>query len=269
MLGLSLLPSGTADQSLNSGRQNRKPQEYRCVGNGGVQHICRGNIVGLLRSLAPAFAGAPAQSFSTALTMTFFRFHTGKKVVSFFVDGFADCKRMGYGAYLNHLNKIAMAEVWIVDEALNVYTPGCSDIGFLRRELPENADAVVSQVFAGKTTYGAEFSESLGVSSLTVGAPIYFGSEVVGAVLLHSPVSGIDSAVRQGLTTLAIGCIVGLLFAGIAAAILSDRLTRPLRTMGETALLLAQGHYDIQTGITAQDEIGQLARTMDVLAEQL
>lgn len=178
-------------------------------------------------------------------------------------------KRMGYGAYLNHLKEIAMAEVWIVDEALNVYTPGCSDIGFLRSKLPENADAVVSQVFEGKTTYGAEFSESLGVSSLTVGAPIYFGSEVVGAVLLHSPVSGIDSAVRQGLATLAIGCVVGLLFAGIAAAILSDRLARPLRTMKETALLLAQGHYDIKTGITTQDEIGQLARTMDVLAEHL
>lgn len=61
-------------------------------------------------------------------------------------------KRMGYGAYLNHLNEIAMAEVWIVDEALNVYTPGCGDGGFLRSSLPENADAVVSQVFEVQTT---------------------------------------------------------------------------------------------------------------------
>ena len=177
-------------------------------------------------------------------------------------------KRMGYGAYLNNLNQIAMAEVWIVDEALNVYTPGCNG-GFLHSELPENADGVVSQVFAGQTTYGAEFSESLGTSSLTVGAPIYYGTQVIGAVLLHSPVGGIDSAVRQGLAALAIGCIAGLFFAGAAAAILSYRLTRPLGMIKETALELAAGHYDIHTGITTRDEIGQLAQTMEVLAEHL
>lgn len=124
-------------------------------------------------------------------------------------------------------------------------------------------------MFEGKTTYGAEFSNSLGTSSLTVGAPIYSGTEVVGAVLLHSPVSGIDSAVSQGLATLAIGCIVGLLFAGIGAAILSYRLTRPLQIMRQTALQLAAGNYEIHTGINTRDEIGQLAQSMDVLAEHL
>lgn len=178
-------------------------------------------------------------------------------------------KHQGYGAYLAHLDQIAMAEVWIVDAQMNVYLPGWRGSSFQYSQLPENAGSVISQVFAGQTTYGAQFSDSLGTSNLTVGAPIYSGTDVVGAVLLHSPVSGIDSAVRQGLATLAAGCVVGLLLAGIAAAVLSYRLTRPLRTMKETALELAAGHYEVHAGIIAEDEIGQLASTVDILAKHL
>lgn len=55
--------------------------------------------------------------------------------------------------------------------------------------MPENAERIVAQVFAGELTYGEEFSGLLGVKALTVGAPIYCDTEIVGAVLLHSPVA--------------------------------------------------------------------------------
>lgn len=70
-------------------------------------------------------------------------------------------------------------------------------------------------------------------------------------------------------TSISDGELGYLFFAGAAAAILSYRLTRPLGMIKETALELAAGHYDIHTGITTRDEIGQLAQTMDVLAEHL
>lgn len=57
--------------------------------------------------------------------------------------------------------------------------------------------------------------------------------------------------------------------ADVEAAVLSYRLTRPLRAMKETALELAAWHYEVHTGITEEDEIGELANTMDVLAKHL
>ncbi len=176
--------------------------------------------------------------------------------------------RPGSRGYLAHLDKIAMAEVWIADAEKNIYALK-NNSSLKYSELPENAGSVISQVFEGKTTYGEEFSESLGAASLTVGAPIYSGDEVIGAVLLHSPVSGIDAAVRYGLAAVAVGCLVGLVFAGIAAAALSYRLTEPLQKMKKTALALADGDYEASTGISSTDEVGQLAGTLDVLAKRL
>lgn len=175
----------------------------------------------------------------------------------------------GYGAYLRFLDELTLAEVWIVDAQLNVISRGHGMHEASYGELPENAEQIVSRVFAGELTYGEEFSGLLGTPSLTVGAPILAGERIVGAVLLHSPVSGINAAVRQGGLALAAGAGAALLLAGLAAMLLSYRLTRPLRQMKKTALQLVDGNYAARTGIVQQDEIGQLASVLDVLAQRL
>lgn len=177
--------------------------------------------------------------------------------------------KSGYGAYLYFLDELAMAEVWIVDEQLNLLTHGQGDNQTNYEALPENAGNIVTRVFAGELTYGAEFSGLLGTPSLTVGAPIKLEGKVVGAVLMHSPVSGINAAVRQGVMALTVGAGVALLMAGLAAALLSYRFTRPLDKIKTIALQLAEGDYTAKTGIVQQDEIGQLACMMDELAQRL
>jgi len=175
----------------------------------------------------------------------------------------------GYGAYIRFLDELAMAEVWIVDENLNISSRRQDKHMVNYTELPENAEQIVLEVFSGEITYGEEFSGLLGVSSLTVGAPVWLGDRVIGAVLVHSPVSGITAAVTQGLTTVSVSCAVALLAAGIVAAVLSYRLTRPLSQMKNVALSLAQGNYEAQTNIVSRDEIGQLAGVLDSLSQRL
>ncbi|MGD9665388.1 MAG: ATP-binding protein [Novosphingobium sp.] len=175
----------------------------------------------------------------------------------------------GYGAYLRFLGDIAMSEVWVVDENLNLLTFGSGGAATEYASLPENAGQIVRRVMQGEVTYGENFSGLLDAPALTVGAPIRSGGRVVGAVLLHSPVSGIDDAVRQGLSALAAGATVALLFAGVAAVLLSYRFTIPLQRMKTAALRLADGDYAAQTGVTERDEIGQLAQTIDQLAGRL
>lgn len=175
----------------------------------------------------------------------------------------------GYGAYLRFLDELAMAEVWIVDENLNMQTTGHGYSLDSSSDLPENAEQIVKQVFEGEVTYGQEFSGLLDTPSLTVGAPIYSGNRISGAVLLHSPVSGVDDAVRQGLSTLSAGIGVALILAGAAAVLFSYRFTNPLQRMKTAALRLADGQYDARTCVLQNDEIGQLAQTIDLLADHL
>lgn len=175
----------------------------------------------------------------------------------------------GYGAYLRFLDKLTLGDVWIVDQSLQITTCGSQKCAVRYDDLPSNAEQIVSRVFSGEKTYGAEFSGLLGVDALTVGVPIYREGAVVGAVLLHAPASGVNDAVRQGMLTLVAGCAAALLSAGIAAFLLSYRFTRPLERMKTTALELSSGNYQVKTDVRSADEFGQLAGVLDILAQRL
>ena len=174
----------------------------------------------------------------------------------------------GYGSYLHFIDQIAMATVWIVDNDRNFISASHDGISS-RQELPENADKIISRVLEGEITYGEEFSGLLNAPTLTVGVPIRTADGIFGAVLLHSPVSGVNEAVFQGVSALGAGAVIALILAGMAAVWLSYRFTNPLRRMNDAAKCLAEGDYTAQTGVDQADEFGQLAKTIDLLSKRL
>ncbi len=175
-----------------------------------------------------------------------------------------------YGMYLRMLNDIAMTDVWIVDEDLQLLTvrqmlsaqPAYSD-------LPEDAEALVKEVFDGKVPYSEGFSSMLGAKTLTVGAPIFRNGKVVGALLLHDAVSGMKEASNQGTLILVYSTGAALLVSIIPALLLSMAFAGPLNRMKKAALRLAGGDYDVQTGVGRKDEIGKLAQAIDNLSGKL
>lgn len=175
--------------------------------------------------------------------------------------------RGGYGAYLRFLNELTAAEVWIVDTDRTLLAPGRDRLS--QDSLPAGAWEIVERVLSGENAWGEGFSDLLDAPALTVGAPIQTAAGISGAVLLHSPISGVDEAVERALSILCIGAAAALVLAGGAAVGLSWRFTAPLERMRKTALRLAEGDYTAKTAVDQPDEIGQLAQTIDRLAERL
>ncbi|MFA9424598.1 MAG: histidine kinase dimerization/phospho-acceptor domain-containing protein, partial [Sedimentibacter sp.] len=174
------------------------------------------------------------------------------------------------GSYIKNLDDIAMADVWIVDENLNLVTIGSmSKMKYMYSDLPEDADVVVNDVFQGNTTFSEGFSTLLKSPALTVGTPILAGDKIIGALLIHSPVETMNSAVFDGFKILAISIVIALALSIILSIALAVSFTKPLKTMKNTALVLAEGNYSAKTGINQNDEIGELASTIDVLSERL
>lgn len=173
----------------------------------------------------------------------------------------------GYGAYLRFLNDLTPAEAWIVDVDRTLLAPGRDRMA--RESLPAGAGEIVERVLAGENAWGEGFSTLLDAPALTVGVPIQTEEGVAGAVLLHSPVSGVDEAVGRALSILCAGAAAALVLAGGAALWLSWRFTAPLERMRRAAALLAEGDYAAKTAVDQPGEIGQLARTIDLLAERL
>ncbi len=174
----------------------------------------------------------------------------------------------GYGTYLRALDEIAMTDVWVVDENLQLITSGKME-NYTYSDLPQDADKVVKEVFDGKTAFSEGFSNLLNSPTLTVGTPIISNGKVIGALLLHSPVEGITQATTQGFYLLAISMLAALVLAIVLSVLLSLSFTKPLKKMRNSALRLADGDYSAKTGVKQKDEIGELAGEIDILSEKL
>lgn len=90
------------------------------------------------------------------------------------------------------------------------------------------------------------------------------------AVLLLGSAQGelraIEQKIRQGaLAILAVALLCGLLLRGWVAA----RVSRPLRHLADAVQQLASGNLAARVGSSARDEIGDLARAFDRMADEL
>ncbi len=174
----------------------------------------------------------------------------------------------GLSSYLPALSLLDV-DVWVLDSDLNFLTTGRRMMTIEYQDLPEDADHVVDQVFAGETVTSRGFSDLLGAPTITVGVPIYKNDEIYGALLMHDAVSGIQAVTSQGTTVLIYSGAIALIIAVLLAIWLSYAFGRPLNQMKNTALTLAGGEYSAKTGVRRADEIGKLAQAMDVLSDKL
>jgi signal transduction histidine kinase len=163
---------------------------------------------------------------------------------------------MGYGSILRAIEYVAGGNVWIIDENLNIITNGYhgkgAGKGYTYRQLPANAENVVEQVFHDNAVYSEEFSGLLSQSTLTLGVPIKNGSgNVIGVVLLHSPIEGINNTVAQGITLLGISLASALLVSFFLSVWLSKHFTSPILIKeAEDAIRLDKIRRDFVANVT-------------------
>ncbi|HNW87278.1 MAG TPA: ATP-binding protein [Candidatus Limiplasma sp.] len=175
----------------------------------------------------------------------------------------------GYGAYVRAVSALE-ANIWVLDENLQFLTAGHMMGQTLQYgDLPSGAETLVKGVFSGQTPFSEGFSDLLGTPTLTVGAPIYQGQTVAGALLLHDAVSGIEAASLQGMRLLLYSGAAALLVAVLLSVALSLSFAKPINRMKTTALLLTEGDYAAKTNVRQKDEIGKLAQAIDGLSDRL
>lgn len=199
--------------------------------------------------------------------------------------------------FINYLDNLTQEIVWVVDSerGLNInkermqrmrehkkneghgkrhsgqnHLPPPVDSKDAYNKLPPHIRDKVEQGFAGQRFIVEEYNDWLEGVMLTVGEPVYDKNGQVKAVaLLHSPVQGMDDAVWAGLRILLLSVLAALALGVVLSVILSWRFTRPMKLMRNNAERLAERDYQVRNDIAQKDEIGELARTLDILAERL
>ncbi|KLU65310.1 alkaline phosphatase synthesis sensor protein PhoR [Desulfosporosinus acididurans] len=204
----------------------------------------------------------------------------------------------GFGGYLRSLDTITESKVWITDNKGNpavisgrMQGQGMGQgrgFGYGARQggpmgsgagqgistnagpLPPEAERVIQDVLQGQESTSESFSSLYHEATITVGVPIFdHQHKVIGAVLLHTPVTGITSVLNKAVGILAVSLLVALLLAAALGVMYSILFTRPLKAMNRTALEITKGNYQARTGITRDDELGQLGNSLDLLAREL
>ena len=136
--------------------------------------------------------------------------------------------------------------------------------------MPPQVKEKVERCFQGQGFVLEEYNPMLDGIMLTVGQPVYGDNGQIKAVLmLHSPVEGLREAVWEGLRILFVSLLVAAVLGMLLAVLFSWRFTKPLNIMKNVAERLAERDYSARSNISQQDEIGELARTLDELAGRL
>ncbi len=129
---------------------------------------------------------------------------------------------------------------------------------------------LVESAFQNKKEYSISYDEIYQTQTITVAVPIFGANrEVVGALLSKAPVKGLKDIINDSMSLIVVSSVVALGISFVIIIIFATALSIPISRMRSTALSLAAGNYHSKTGIKRNDEIGDLAKTVDVLSDKL
>lgn len=135
--------------------------------------------------------------------------------------------------------------------------------------LPEDFVEVVNNAFVGREDYRIGYYEAFGGTKAILGLPIAVDGEAIGAIVVVAQIKEQEVIIQNSMNVILISVGVSLFISSILAIVFAKSISTPIVSMGNTALKLAEGKYGSKTQIHRRDEIGDLATTIDILADKL
>ncbi|EOD01113.1 sensor histidine kinase [Caldisalinibacter kiritimatiensis] len=104
---------------------------------------------------------------------------------------------------------------------------------------------------------------------IIVGIPIKNKNNIIGTILLTSPLAPIEEASSILRKQLSLISIISLLIGTLLALVFSKTFTKPILKIINTSKRIAKGDFEANVDINSEDEIGILGDTVNNMAVQL
>ncbi|WAM33970.1 sensor histidine kinase [Caldicellulosiruptor morganii] len=127
----------------------------------------------------------------------------------------------------------------------------------------------ILDVLSGKTIYKTDQRTFQGSTLFTLGMPVINNNKIIGAIFIHTPLHDIQNDVRNVKNQIFILFIAALLISIIGAYVLSSLFTKPILKINDAAKAIASGNYNVKINVKNKDEIGELANTINLMAQNL
>lgn len=152
--------------------------------------------------------------------------------------------------------------IWILDSEGRLLTDG-SPWPALRNKRPQIG-------FIDRLLSGGFVRTEADETNLWAGTPVLLNkNEVLGYVVAAVPMeefnNNIWSTIQKQSVVLGLALISGI----FAAVIFGQRIAAPVESLREAADRIGKGDWDVKLDINRQDEIGDLAKAINIMAERL
>lgn len=122
-------------------------------------------------------------------------------------------------------------------------------------------------ILAAKTTAQTELIEMNEENTLDFAASVLNGS--LGAVHVGISESLIEESISETIWSIALLFMAICTLSIVLTFLFASSIIRPLQKLTEAARRIAEGNFNVKTGITTTDEIGELAEVFDVMTDNL
>lgn len=169
---------------------------------------------------------------------------------------------------LEVLDQFLKARIWIVNEdGLIVGVSAPAEEGFLGQRIAQDQ---LKQLWEQKVLYEeGTFGGKLSQPALSVGYPIYFERAFRGGILIHASLPEVRKTFAD-IYRITLGAMIfAMLFAYAILYFQVRKISRPLKEISEAAKIIAGGEFQKRLNIHTRDEIEELAKSFDLMAESL
>lgn len=129
--------------------------------------------------------------------------------------------------------------------------------------------SLVKQVINGHDVVKELKFEGLTKPMISVIVPWGKKDQLYGGIVLHAPIEGLNKTFGYMREAILWATLFGVLLSTAMVSYLSWSISRPLQKIDRTAVEIGMGHYHQRVQIENPDEIGELAQTINTLAEKM
>lgn len=170
----------------------------------------------------------------------------------------------GRGAYVKYLNDVTLAEVYVVTSDGSPFT--CGKNPDSEKKATKEVEEFSKEIFEQRQYYQITLDEN---NVVYAGIPIEEEEEITAVVVFVDRVP-IDEKTFFLSVSVLFGCLfVAMGISGVLSLFLAKRFIKPIHKIADATKELASGNYLVKTEVKDKDEIGILAKEVDILAEKL
>lgn len=156
--------------------------------------------------------------------------------------------------------------IWVFDTEGRIVATSSKDEVYVGKSVDAS---IVKKVTKGEDALFNLHFEGLKESMLSVVVPWGKDNQIYGGIVLHAPITGVNDTVKNIRETILWVTLIGVLLSIAIASILSWSISRPLRQIDKVAAKIGMGDYSQRITTPSRDEIGDLAVTINQMAEKL